>query len=222
MGTYFYHNFLINNLFPPTFTSQWISYEGSLTMPPCFETVTWIFPKETMTVHPFQLVQLRKLASDKKRKILIAPNYRPLQYQNGRETIISFKPLNNYDFILTLTKRPACWSEARADCMSQGGDLVSITSHAEQTKVLAACSGYDDENYFWIGLKKNYGTGERDDWWHWVDGTESKNYNKWYNNKETINDNNHTYGIMKASSSDGKWYDAKECPTKGLRGVCMI
>ena len=62
---------------------SYYSYSGSLTTPPCFETVTWLVMKDVSTVSEAQLQALREIyQSDGSTPITI--NYRPVQPINGR------------------------------------------------------------------------------------------------------------------------------------------
>lgn len=73
--------FNLMNLFGE-FNFSYYSYDGSLTTPPCFESVTWIVISKPMKMYSRDLKIMRHLnGSDGK----IAPNFRPLQDGNGRE-----------------------------------------------------------------------------------------------------------------------------------------
>ena len=67
--------------------SNYYSYSGSLTTPPCFETVTWLVLNNTMTVSEAQLEAFRSMLSSEgtpEAPINIDINYRPVQPVNGR------------------------------------------------------------------------------------------------------------------------------------------
>lgn len=63
------------------------SYQGSLTTPPCHETVTFMILKEPMKVNTADLNNLRKIQD--KREITMQETSRPLQSLNGRTFSIS-------------------------------------------------------------------------------------------------------------------------------------
>ena len=61
---------------------QFVGYKGSLTTPPCYETVRWHVMTNTMTVSQQQLEEFRGIETDSSHSI--APNYRPIQPLNDR------------------------------------------------------------------------------------------------------------------------------------------
>jgi carbonic anhydrase len=56
-------------------TKSYYTYAGSLTTPPCSETVTWVVLSEPARLHPKQLDAFRRILGN---------NFRPLQPLNGR------------------------------------------------------------------------------------------------------------------------------------------
>jgi len=88
--------FSLANLLPPT--DQYITYEGSLTIPGCYETVTWVLMNKPIYIRDKDLYKLRDVQrSDVKREIPLkmANNVRPRQPLNKRtiRTNIDFKYL---------------------------------------------------------------------------------------------------------------------------------
>ncbi|XP_053691110.1 carbonic anhydrase 2-like [Sabethes cyaneus] len=63
-------------------------YLGSLTIPPCYETVTWIIRKKPLLISNMQLSLFRSLESDEG---LMNNNNRPLQNLNNRTVWMSSK-----------------------------------------------------------------------------------------------------------------------------------
>ena len=61
-----------------------IGYEGSLTTPPCYETVRWNILKNTNTVSEEQMERFRLLLESTNTSDYIAPNFRSVQGLNGR------------------------------------------------------------------------------------------------------------------------------------------
>ena len=59
-------------------------YLGSLTTPPCYETVRWHVMKEMMTVTEEQMEQFRMILRGTNVSDTVAPNYRPVQPLNDR------------------------------------------------------------------------------------------------------------------------------------------
>ncbi|XP_022098900.1 carbonic anhydrase-related protein 10-like [Acanthaster planci] len=73
-------NFNVKQLLPRTF--EYLTYEGSLTIPGCFETVTWIIMNKPLRISRYQLNSLRELVRDYKDDETFRPfqnTFRPLQ-----------------------------------------------------------------------------------------------------------------------------------------------
>eukprot|EP00484_Ammonia_sp_Unknown_P023641 CAMPEP_0197028526 /NCGR_PEP_ID=MMETSP1384-20130603/8193_1 /TAXON_ID=29189 /ORGANISM="Ammonia sp." /LENGTH=424 /DNA_ID=CAMNT_0042457543 /DNA_START=80 /DNA_END=1354 /DNA_ORIENTATION=- len=78
----FYAEFDIAGLLPTS--KEMVAYQGSLTTPPCFETVRWHVMKETMTVSAAQMAKFRSFLESTNVNDTMAPNYRPVQPLNNR------------------------------------------------------------------------------------------------------------------------------------------
>ncbi|XP_053681332.1 carbonic anhydrase 13-like [Anopheles nili] len=63
----------------------YFSYEGSLTTPPCLETVTWIVATKPLLVTEREMQQFRQLRSPTGRMV---NNYRPVQKLNNRRVFL--------------------------------------------------------------------------------------------------------------------------------------
>ncbi|RWS09430.1 carbonic anhydrase-like protein 2 [Dinothrombium tinctorium] len=75
----------IDNILPKN-RSYW-TYEGSLTTPPLYESVSWIVFKEPIRVHETQIDEFRKLfhtSKESKEPLKVIENYRPVQPLCGR------------------------------------------------------------------------------------------------------------------------------------------
>ncbi|ROT72241.1 putative carbonic anhydrase [Penaeus vannamei] len=53
------HHLIISELLPST--EQYLTYDGSLTVPGCYETVTWILPNKPIYISFAQMRNLRRL-----------------------------------------------------------------------------------------------------------------------------------------------------------------
>lgn len=62
--------------------SHFISYQGSITTPGCFESVTWMVSTKALKITESELAEFRKLK--RKEGELILRNFRPTQKLNGR------------------------------------------------------------------------------------------------------------------------------------------
>ncbi|XP_071530807.1 carbonic anhydrase-related protein 10-like [Panulirus ornatus] len=75
----------VSELLPST--EQYLTYDGSLTVPGCYETVTWILPNKPLYIAFSQMRSLRRLkqgSSDFRRNAPVANNFRPLQSAHHR------------------------------------------------------------------------------------------------------------------------------------------
>lgn len=62
---------------------EYLSYQGSLTTPMCYETVTWMVATQPVKISSAELAELRKIRNE--RGDLLVKNFRPLQNNNRRQ-----------------------------------------------------------------------------------------------------------------------------------------
>ncbi|KAG7319436.1 hypothetical protein KOW79_016579 [Hemibagrus wyckioides] len=86
-----FKNFDPKNLLPASL-NFW-TYEGSLTTPPLFESVTWIVLRDPISVSSAQMEKFRKLlfSSEEEHPRCMCDNYRPPQPVKGRKVRTNFK-----------------------------------------------------------------------------------------------------------------------------------
>ncbi|VDK66879.1 unnamed protein product [Anisakis simplex] len=68
-------------------TEDYITYEGSLTFPGCYETVTWIIINNPIYITKEDLQiwnDLQQTETKQPNPVFMSPNYRPLKALNGR------------------------------------------------------------------------------------------------------------------------------------------
>ncbi|RUS84162.1 hypothetical protein EGW08_008090, partial [Elysia chlorotica] len=75
----------------PSNTSKYWTYEGSLTTPPCCESVRWIVLKDEISISPKQIQTMRDLCCDNCGSTPIPANYRPPLPLGSREIQASFQ-----------------------------------------------------------------------------------------------------------------------------------
>ncbi|KAH9515192.1 hypothetical protein Btru_019473 [Bulinus truncatus] len=77
----------------PSNTNDYYRYEGSLTIPGCYETVTWTIFKETLKISERQLKKFRSIFTVDESNALVplVNNYRPVQAINKRIVSASFR-----------------------------------------------------------------------------------------------------------------------------------
>ncbi|KAJ9583189.1 hypothetical protein L9F63_022460 [Diploptera punctata] len=75
--------FPLNQVYPP-FENKYYTYNGSLTQPPCYESVIWIIQPEGLAVSSRQMNQFRMLYSEDGR---MCSNLRPVQPLNDRDIL---------------------------------------------------------------------------------------------------------------------------------------
>ncbi|XP_076106506.1 carbonic anhydrase 2-like isoform X2 [Mytilus galloprovincialis] len=80
---------LVSDLIIPKL-DKYYRYKGSLTTPPCYESVTWTMFEQTIPISESQLRQFRNL-KEKMPSHKIVNNFRPVQMLNGRRVSRSFK-----------------------------------------------------------------------------------------------------------------------------------
>ena len=82
-------------------TTHYITYDGSLTQPPCHETVTWLVLNKPIYATKQQIHEWRKLhqGTAKTPKATMANNFRPIQALHNRpmRTNIDFTSTQNHN-----------------------------------------------------------------------------------------------------------------------------
>ncbi|XP_070389243.1 carbonic anhydrase-related protein-like isoform X2 [Dermacentor albipictus] len=81
----------LNSLMPPADLQEFYTYRGSLTTPPCTESVRWTVFRKNAFVSETLLHRLRRLRGHTKSSFL-SDNFRPPQRLHGRKIISSFRP----------------------------------------------------------------------------------------------------------------------------------
>ncbi len=90
------------------------------------------------------------------------------------------------------------WNEAKIDCESRGGYLVTITSQEENDFI----EGLHGSNIIYIGLTDEVTEGE----WQWVTG-EALTYTNWNTGQPDNSGGAQNYGLI-FGSANGLWSDA--------------
>ncbi|CAG2114998.1 unnamed protein product [Medioppia subpectinata] len=81
-------NQIVFSKFLPLNKQLFFTYKGSLTTPPCSESVQWIIYADPIRMSPFQLSQFRRLHKREINRRIIA-NTRDIQKRHGREVRVS-------------------------------------------------------------------------------------------------------------------------------------
>lgn len=76
----------------PNNTADFYRYQGSLTTPPCYETVTWTVFREPLAISFSQLQAFREalISNDSVEAVQLVNNFRPIQPLNNRTVFKSF------------------------------------------------------------------------------------------------------------------------------------
>ncbi|XP_041349955.1 carbonic anhydrase-like [Gigantopelta aegis] len=93
--------FPISSLLPKKFNS-WFRYDGSLTTPPCSETVTWTLFKDEIHISEAQIQKFRGILENFRgeRNKTLVDDFRPLQKLHSR------KVYTNHNFEINSSNRP--------------------------------------------------------------------------------------------------------------------
>ncbi|KAJ3605426.1 hypothetical protein NHX12_027473 [Muraenolepis orangiensis] len=109
-------------------------------------------------------------------------------------------PFNDYCYLFSyLSMRP--WAEARADCLNQGGDLVSITDPFEQAFLQGMVSLSTTGISMWMGAHDSITEGG----WNWSDGSPFR-YINWSPGNP---DNYYGEDCLAIHINGGQWNDDK-------------
>ncbi|XP_029440298.1 carbonic anhydrase-related protein 11 [Rhinatrema bivittatum] len=89
----FLQDLVLEQLFPDTFS--FVTYQGSMTAPPCYETVTWIVIDQALNVTSMQMHSLRLLSQHRALHVFqsMSDNVRPVQplFQRGLRGTLDYR-----------------------------------------------------------------------------------------------------------------------------------
>nr|AXM44152.1 C-type lectin 4 [Sinonovacula constricta] len=110
-----------------------------------------------------------------------------------------------YEFVI-YTKH--YWEDARIDCMTKGGDLVTIPNEHVQGFIMASLAALGNKEHgIWIGLSDK----EHELQWRWVNGDNLHGYANWARAQGGANIMHLTQDCAQIRTDDhGLWHD-KEC-----------
>ncbi|XP_071355031.1 macrophage mannose receptor 1-like [Trachinotus anak] len=129
-----------------------------------------------------------------------------------------------YYFSYRSSKNKKNWPDSRADCISQGGDLLVINNFEEQQlmsdnfpKLMSSGSYF--EQGFWIGLSENVAEEK----WVWVDNTTVVETMYWRNGQPSRNEPQSRGCAAFNYYSDARrtWYNAN-CHDHELKWICEM
>lgn len=113
-------------------------------------------------------------------------------------------PFNDYCYLFnSLSVRT--WAEARADCLNQGGDLVSVTDPYEQAFVQGIIQQTPTGTSLWMGGHDSI----TESGWQWTDDSPFR-YTRWSDGNPGDNDGEDCLSIR---INDGYWND-EHCESK--------
>merc|ERR1719273_741146 len=87
-------------MIPVDAPKDWMMYFGSLTTPPCYESVTWLLLHEAMNISESQMAMFKTLLDENNNPII--DNRRPVQPLNGR-TVFTPASVFLIDLLLDIT-----------------------------------------------------------------------------------------------------------------------
>jgi len=105
----------------PSRVDEYYRYEGSLTTPPCYESVKWTVFKTPQKISESQMAQFRSLQGD-----AIVDNFRPLQELNERKVHCSFEAKDEDEDSKVVGYRGAGGENAAAHVIASKGLLLIV------------------------------------------------------------------------------------------------
>ncbi|KAH9488258.1 Carbonic anhydrase 14 [Bulinus truncatus] len=87
--------FSLSELLPPTASRLFYRYDGSLTAPPCYESVVWTVAVDFLPVSENQLNRFRQLHD--RQEGLLLDTHRPIQKLNGRKVRTTVRTKYTYN-----------------------------------------------------------------------------------------------------------------------------
>ncbi|KAJ8306081.1 hypothetical protein KUTeg_016626 [Tegillarca granosa] len=120
-----------------TSMKRYYRYKGSLTTPPCYESVTWTVFEDTIKISSAQLAKFRMVYQDAGNTV-IDMNYRPIQPLNGRDVKASFHTgVSSSQQVLYNcwsyegSKGPSYWYKDYADCGEKSQSPINLPSDCD-------------------------------------------------------------------------------------------
>jgi carbonic anhydrase len=128
--------FPIELLLPPNAATDFYRYRGSLTTPPCYESVQWTVFRQPLTISADQLEAFRTLLYENTSTTpaeLLENNYRPTQPLNGRIVTRSFSNPEAY-WTYGTDNGPATWKNTNPMCgwMQQSPINIDTTNTTDK------------------------------------------------------------------------------------------
>eukprot|EP00808_Paulinella_micropora_P021798 g77398.t1 len=128
--------FDFRSLMPADFPRRYYSYQGSLTTPPCFESVTWVLAATRERISMNQLAAFRNLNYMGKE---VGNNYRPLQLQRYRRVYKSFE--DDMESKVVYDKQPSRYKQAEGPAAGPAPAIATTPAGSQivlSTPIIAA------------------------------------------------------------------------------------
>ncbi|ELU14927.1 hypothetical protein CAPTEDRAFT_227828 [Capitella teleta] len=133
----------------PSDTEEFFRYSGSLTTPPCFQSVVWTVFSKANYVSRRQLEELRKLVShidDEGHGEAMVNNYRPTQPLEGRNVMRSFEWMDDEEFSTSGEEEELDGEEVLEGEEEEEEELIEVTAEpieeAKEKKAHWSYRGY--------------------------------------------------------------------------------
>ncbi|BFZ04450.1 hypothetical protein BsWGS_07489 [Bradybaena similaris] len=109
----------------PTSFNRFFRYSGSLTTPPCQESVTWTVLKDTIKISKAQLEVFRLLLNPHASPLY--NNYRPVQPLNHRQVTANFDPAIRWTY-----SAAGEWQRYYSACQGHNQSPITIPTHGSR------------------------------------------------------------------------------------------
>lgn len=114
--------FPISDLLPEEKSANYFRYQGSLTTPPCYESVIWSVSTDTIVISEEQLNEFRDLLDDHSHKLV--DDYRPIQKLNQRSVLSTIR--HDLDCSLLTSMAPSIFHKTPQAAMAVIGMCLFI------------------------------------------------------------------------------------------------
>ncbi|OWF36341.1 carbonic anhydrase-like [Mizuhopecten yessoensis] len=123
-------SFNLMTLLPSNNLDKFYRYQGSLTTPGCFQSVTWTVFEEAIPISSFQMSKFRTIMDNANQSTV--DNFRPVQPLNGRNVYISYQATPS-SWTYHGAKGPDNWSNSYSLCSGTSQSPIDLPEKSLMT-----------------------------------------------------------------------------------------